>query len=574
MNIDRALKRQFNGRMLFSGILLLCGLLFLGGRAVQLNVLNKDFLQRQGDARSLRVIAEPAHRGMILDRNGEPLAISTPVKSVWADPRQLLSSGDGVRRLATVLSMEPHVLQQTLRSKQGREFAYLKRHITPDLVQQINELRLPGIGFQREYRRYYPSREVSAHFLGLTNVDDVGQEGVELAFNSVLRGISGSKRVIKDRLGRVVEDVENVKTPVAGEDVVVSLDRRLQYLAYRELKNAVVQHKALSGSLVVLDVRTGEVLAMTNYPAFNPNNRENIDSEYVRNRAVTDTFEPGSTVKPFTILAGLEAGKYTTESLIDTAPGLLRVGRSQIRDHHDLGEINLETVLQKSSNVGASKVALSIAPEWFWRVFSSIGFGFQSASHFPGEATGSLSHYSKWRKIERATLSYGYGLSVTALQLARAYTVFGNAARLKPIALEKKSYLDVYEGENPGFKRNNIMSVRRMLESVTRNGGTGSRASIPGYRVAGKTGTVEKLGTDGYQRDKHLALFSGLAPASDPRLVVVVMIDDPKGKQYYGGSVAAPVFAKVMGGALRMLNVAPDGIDIPDTKSRVALLDN
>lgn len=561
--------------MLLSSILMLCAFIFLAGRAVHLNVLNKDFLQRQGDARSLRVITEPAHRGMILDRNGEPLAISTPVKSVWAEPDELLGSGgEGVRRLAGVLSLDVNTLQQTLRSKKGKEFVYLKRQITPDLVARIDALHLPGIGFQREFRRYYPSREVSAHFLGLTNVDDLGQEGIELAFNSVLRGVSGSKRVIKDRLGRVVENVENVKTPVPGEDVVVSLDRRLQYLAYRELKAAVEQHKALSGSLVTLDVRTGEVLAMTNYPSFNPNNRDEIDSEYVRNRAVTDSFEPGSTVKPFTVLAGLESGKFTSDTVINTHPGILRVGRNRIHDHRDYGEIDLETILQKSSNVGATKIALGVEPERFWRIFSAMGFGSTSTSQFPGEVSGSLAHYSKWRSIERATLSYGYGLSTTALQLARAYTVFGNATRIKPISLEKKSYLDIYEGEDPGVRRENVFAVRRMLESVTHPGGTGSLAAINGYRVAGKTGTVEKLGPQGYQNDKHVALFCGVAPASDPRLVVVVVIDDPQGKTHFGGSVAAPVFAKVMGGALRMLNVTPDAIDIPDSDSRVALLDN
>lgn len=586
-------KRQFTGRLLFCGLLLCGGFLFLAGRAVQLNILNTEFLKGQGDARVLRVIAEPAHRGMILDRNGEPLAISTPVKSVWADPRQLLSSGEGVRHLAGVLGLDFNLLQQTLRTKQEREFVYLKRHITPDLEGQVNALHLPGVGFQREYRRYYPSREVSAHFLGLTNVDDVGQEGVELAFDSVLRGVSGSKRVIKDNLDRYVEDVENVKTPIAGADVVVSLDRRLQYLAYRELKNAVELHKANSGSLVALDARSGEVLAMTNYPAFNPNNREKIDSAHFRNRVLSDPFEPGSTVKPFTVLAGMETGKFNVNSTIDTRPGLLQLGRDQIKDHHDLGEISLETLLQKSSNVGAAKVALAIEPERLWQVFTALGFGQARVNRLSGESIGALRHYQGWRDIERATLSYGYGLSITALQLARAYTIFGNDGRLKTISFEKKALekkvfekkglekkiqekstgVDSNDGENPGFKLENIIAIRHMLESVTLQAGTGNHAAVPGYRVAGKTGTVEKLGESGYQSDKHIALFSGLAPASDPRLVIVVVIDEPKGREYFGGGVAAPVFAKVMSGALRMLNVAPDAIEFSDSKARVALLE-
>jgi len=572
MITEKSLRKLFCKRLFMCVFSMAVVALLLGGRAVQLNVLNKDFLQSQGNARYLRVVNVPAHRGMILDRNGEPLAISTPVKSVWADPQQLVSAQSQLPKLAAMLNMGYPALVKTLNEKRDKEFVYLRRHIPPVLEQQIRALKLPGIGFQREYRRYYPSREVTAQYLGLTDVDDNGQEGIELAFNDVLQGVSGSKRVIKDRMGQIVEDLESVKEPEPGKDVVLAMDRRVQYLAYREIKNAVIENQAESGSVVVLDVRTGELLAMTNYPSFNPNNRASIDSRYLRNRALTDAFEPGSTMKPFAVLAGLSAGVVNQDTLIDTTPGSFRLGSKRIRDHGNLGVINLRTLLQKSSNVGATKIALQTPPEKVWQTLHALGFGQAAIGSFPGEASGSLSDYSKWRDMDRAAHAYGYGMSASALQLARAYSVFGNAATIKPIALTKKSYLDPYEGSDPGIDKRYIEDVRDMLESVVEQGGTGTHARVKSYRVAGKTGTAEILSDQGeYRKDAHRALFSGVAPASDPRLAIVVMVDDPKGKSYFGGQVAAPAFAKIMEGALRMYNIAPDDLPL-DSGERVAML--
>ena len=572
MITEKSLRKLFCKRLFMCVFSMALVALFLSARALQLNVLNKDFLQSQGNARYLRVVNVPAHRGMILDRNGEPLAISTPVKSVWADPQQLLGARAQLPKLAAMLNVGYPELLKTLKSKGDKEFVYLKRHITPVLEQQISALNLPGIGFQREYRRYYPSREVTAQYLGLTDVDDNGQEGIELAFDDELKGVSGSKRVIKDRMGHIVEDLESVNEPIPGKDVVLALDRRLQYLAYREIKNAVIEHQAESGSVVVLDVRTGELLAMTNYPSFNPNNRASMDSRYLRNRALTDAFEPGSTMKPFAILAGLASDTVNEDSIIDTSPGSYRLGRSRIHDHSNLGPVSLRTILQKSSNVGASKIALQTPPQSTWQLLHALGFGQAAIGSFPGEASGSLTDYKNWRDIDRATLAYGYGISTSVLQLARAYSVFGNAATVKSIALTKKSYLDPYEGSDPGVAKTTVTDVRSMLEAVVEKGGTGPRAAVKGYRIAGKTGTAEILSDQGeYRSDAHRSLFSGVAPASDPRLAIVVMVDDPKGKEYYGGVVAAPVFAKIMKGALRMYNIAPDDLPL-DGGEHVAML--
>lgn len=572
MITEKSLRKLFCRRLFFSVLIMGVIAVLLGSRALQLNVLNKDFLQSQGNARFLRVVKVPAHRGMILDRNGEPLAISTPVKSVWADPKQLLKAQRQLHKLAAMLNIGYPSLLKTLKSKQDKEFVYLKRHITPVLEQQISALNLPGLGFQREYRRYYPSREVTAHYLGLTDVDDNGQEGIELAFDAELRGVSGSKRVIKDRLGHIVEDLESVTEPVPGQDVILALDRRVQYLAYREIKNAVKENNAESGSVVVLDVRTGELLAMTNYPSFNPNNRRSIDSRFIRNRAVTDAFEPGSTLKPFAVIAGLASGVVDMDSMIDTTPGRFRLGSKTIHDHGDLGVISLKTLLQKSSNVGVSKVALQTPPQDMWNLLHSVGFGQAAIGAFPGESNGSLSDYNGWRDIDRAAMAYGYGVSVSAIQLARAYTIFGDASTIKNIALTKKTYLDPYEGADPGVQTGAIKNVRKMLESVVQPGGTAIRAAVKGYRVAGKTGTVEKLDAQGnYQENAHRALFAGVAPATNPRLAIVVMVDDPKQKAYFGGKVAAPVFANVMKGALRMYNIAPDDVPVTSTE-HLALL--
>lgn len=532
-------------------------------RAVDLQVMRKDFLQSQGDARYLRVVSEPAHRGMITDRNGEPLAISTPVDSVWANPQELIGARDDWPRLAKVLGMRHGALERLLAAKHDKEFIYLKRRVTPDLARRVMALEIPGVALEPEYKRFYPAGEVAAHVVGFTNVDDQGQEGMELVFDDRLKSVAGAKRVIKDRFGRIVENVERVAEPQPGEDIALSIDRRLQYLAYRELKAAVRNNRAEAGSAVILDVHTGEVLAMVNQPAYNPNNRENLKSSHLRNRAVTDVFEPGSTIKPFTVAAALESGRFHPDTVVDTHPGRLRIGHKTIHDFRDYGLIDVSTVIQKSSNVGASKLALSISPERLWQMFASVGLGGDTGSGFPGEPAGLLTDYGAWHDIERATVSYGYGLSVTALQLARAYAALATDGRPLPVTFLRRDPAEAAELASmyqPMVSQKNLRAVRHMLERVVEKGGTGTRAAVPGYRIAGKTGTVKKSGAGGYVEDSYLALFAGIAPASNPRLAMVVVVNEPRGEKYYGGAVAAPVFSRVISGALRMLDVPPDNV--------------
>lgn len=529
-------------------------------RGLELTLTRKDFLQTQGDARYLREVTRSAHRGMILDRNGEPLAVSTPVDSIWADPSELAAQRDQWARLARAIGMKTEQIHRLLASRADREFVYLKRHVDPDVAARVQALGITGVGLQREYRRYYPTGEVAGHVLGFTNVDDVGQEGLELAYEEWLRGTPGSKRVIRDRLGRIVEDVESIRSPEPGRDLRLTLDRRIQYLAYRALKRAVRKHGARSGSLVVLDPLTGEVLAMVNQPSYNPNNRADRISRRFRNRAVTDVFEPGSTIKPFTVAASLEAGQLRPDTVIDTAPGLLRVGRHTVRDIRNYGAIDVRTVIQKSSNVGASKIALALPRETLWKHFSSLGFGTPAGIDYPGESAGILSGFQRWGQIHRATLAFGYGLSVTAVQLGRAYGVLAADGVLRPLTLSRAG--QPAAGQRVVSART-TRDVRRMLEYAVADGGTGARAAVPGYRVAGKTGTVKKTTANGYAEDRHLAVFAGMVPASRPRLVTVVVIDEPAGEKYYGGEVAAPAFAEVMAGSLRILAVAPDGTPRP-----------
>ncbi len=533
----------------------------LGWRALDLQVMNRAFLQDQGDARHLRAQVMPAHRGMITDRNGDPLAVSIPVDSIWGNPQELLESREHWPELAAALGVGASDLRARIEQRAGREFVYLRRHVDPPVAERVMALGLRGVSLQREYRRYYPEGEVAAHLVGLTNIDDQGQEGIELAYDRWLQGHTGSKWVLKDRYGRIVEDVAGIKEPEPGQDLKLSIDRRIQYLAYRELKTAVQLHRAESGSVVVIDVRTGEVVAMANQPSFNPNNRGNIRADAFRNRAVTDLIEPGSTAKPFTIAAALDAGSHRPESLINTAPGFLRVGNGTVRDLSNYGAINLTTVIQKSSNVGMTKIALALPPERMWRMFSEIGFGELSGTGFPGEAVGTLSHYSRWRELERATLSFGYGLSVTPLQLAQAYAVLGDHGRFKPASfVVSEEALRVTQAMSPRTAE----EVLRMMESVISAQGTGLLARVSGYRVAGKTGTVMAVGARGYTEDRYISLFAGVAPVTDPRLAMVVVINKPEGEEYYGGRVAAPVFSKVMTGALRMLGVTPD--DVPSRR--------
>lgn len=527
-------------------------------RVVDLQVLSHEFLDGQGKARAVRVENVVAHRGMILDRNDQPLAISTPVTSIWINPKQVEDLDQTARRLAKPLKMSVAALKRKLRRSGNREFVYLKRHMPPSLADQVLAMEIAGVHTQKEYRRYYPAAEVTAHLIGFTDIDDLGQEGMELAYNDWLQGVAGKKLVMKDRFGRIIKELQSLKEEKPGQNIRLSIDLRLQYLAYRELKAAVKEHRAKSGSLVLLDSQTGEVLALVNQPSYNPNNRSTINHANLRNRAITDVFEPGSTMKPFTVAAALESEKYSPGSVIKTSPGYLRVGRKTIRDHRNYGDIDVTTVLTKSSQVGATKLALSLGSDAIWGMFSEVGLGQDTGSGFPGERGGLLPNHVQWRDIELATLSYGYGLSVTTLQLAQAYTSLANGGQLKGVEL----LADPKNGRTQKvISRNTSTKIVKMLETVVGKGGTGSRAGIAGYRVAGKTGTVHKIGEKGYLKDRYTAIFAGMAPASDPKLVAVVMIDEPGSGEYYGGEVAAPVFSRVVAGALRLLNISPDRMD-------------
>jgi len=521
---------------------LLSLLIFAGAsiiwRAVDQQIFETDFLKSEGQRRHLRIVEVPAHRGMITDRAGEPLAISTPVASVWANPWVLAPERFALAPLASVLGMKSGDLRQLLARRSARSFVYLKRRINPDRAEKLEA-----------------AGEVFAHVVGFTDVDDRGQEGLELAYENWLRGISGRKRVIRDGQARVVRDVESIQAPVTGRDLALSLDRRLQFLAYRELKAAVQHNKAKSGSAVILDVRTGEVLAMVNQPAYNPNGSKAGRRNRFRNRALTDVFEPGSTMKPITVAAALESGRYTPTTRIDTRPGVLKVGRYEVKDARNFGLIDVATIIRKSSNVGVSKIAMDLPGERLWSFFSSMGFGESADTGFPGESSGQLTPAGRWAKIDQATLSFGYGLSVTPTQLAGAYAVIAADGVRRPISLLRVDRPP--QGERV-MSSKTARAVRGMMEAVASAEGTAPAAAVPGYRIAGKTGTVKKSISGGYADDRYMAVFAGIAPASDPRLVMVVMIDEPRAGQYYGGQVAAPVFSKVMAGALRLLNVAPD----------------
>jgi cell division protein FtsI (penicillin-binding protein 3) len=537
----------------------------LVARAVDLQLLDEGFLEGQGDARFTRVAKLSAIRGGIYDRNGEPLAASTPVDTVWANPPEVMSAADQIPRLAEALNRDKKWLTQVITSNLDREFVYLVRHMRPSDATQVAELKIPGIYLLREYQRFYPAGEVTGHLLGFTKkYDDIGQEGLELAYDRWLGAQAGAKRVIQDRYGRTVEDVESIRAPRPGEDLITSIDLRIQYLAYRELKAAVHEHQAKGGSVVVLDIDTGEVLAMVNQPAYNPNDRDQVAASRYRNRAATDIFEPGSSIKPFTAAAGIASGRFHPSTIIDTSPGLVRVGSKPITDKHNLGPISLTTVIAKSSNVGMTKMAMTLAPQSMHTMLRAFGFGEVTGSGFPGESAGLLYDASHWRKIEQATISYGYGLSVTPLQLARAYSILGAGGIRRPVTLRR------VEGAVPGERVVDARVAQQMLtmmESVvSQDGATGYRAALVGYRVAGKTGTAWTADAGGYSSDRYKASFGGVVPASHPRLAAIVVIDEPGGRQFYGGDVAAPVFANVMAGALRLLGVPPDGLDrVPAT---------
>ncbi|MGE5466254.1 MAG: peptidoglycan D,D-transpeptidase FtsI family protein [Ignavibacteria bacterium] len=540
-------------RMRFVLFGLLLGFGALVGRSLYLQVFQNDFLRQKGESRYERTIEITATRGRIVDRHGDVLAVSTPVKSVWAIPEDAKLSPHQARQLAQLLEMDVRELNAKLASE--RDFVFVKRQLPPDVAEKVAALHLPGIHEQVEYRRFYPGGDVVAHMLGFTGVDDKGQEGVELALNEQLAGKAGSRRVIKDRRGEIVEDVESIRKPQDGKDVVLALDNKIQYLAYTHLKQAIADNRAKAGSVVVLDVKTGEVLALMNWPTYNPNNRTRLVGAQLRNRAFTDTFEPGSTMKPFTAGLALESGRYRFDTQIQTAPGKLSIGPATIHDAHVSGLLTVAQVIQKSSNVGISKIALSLPTQDLWGMYSNLGFGSPLKLGFPGEVGGRLRPAKSWLPIEQATMSYGHGISVTLIQLARAYMAFARDGDLVPLSLTR---VDVppLAGKTV-FSTETAHQVRAMLEMVVQPGGTAPKAHIPGYRVAGKTGTAHKIESGAYA-DKYVASFVGFAPVSDPRLVVAVMIDEPSGKSYYGGDVAAPVFARVMEGSLRTLGVPTD----------------
>jgi cell division protein FtsI (penicillin-binding protein 3) len=541
-------------RLLFGLLVLAAAGLF--GRAVELQLVDHRFLAQQGDMRFSRVARIVAHRGSITDRNGEPLAISTPVDSVWADPALLAANGSQLPHLASLLGVDRGALLHRVRASSDRDFLYLARGLAPEDAQQIEALGLPGVNLTREYRRYYPAAEVTGHLLGFTSIDDAGQEGVERAFDNWLIGQDGAKRVIQDSKGQEVEDVESIREVRPGRDLALSIDLRLQYLAYRELKEAMLQNHARGGSVVVLDVETGEVLAMVSQPAYNPNDREQLSPAVYRNHAVTDLFEPGSSIKPFVVAAALASGKFTTHSIIDTNPGFIQVGATTFPDEHNLGAIDLATVLAKSSNVGMAKLALQLQPQQIWTELNGFGFGQITSSGLPGESAGVFTHYSHWRAISVATLSHGYGISVTPLQLASAYATIGALGVRRPISILR---LDAPPAGEQVYSPQLSRALIGLLEAVTtQEGATGVRARTPGYRVAGKTGTAWKAVNGSYSKDRYTSVFAGIAPASRPRLAAVVVIDEPSAGKYLGGDVSAPVFSAVVGGALRLLGVPPD----------------
>jgi cell division protein FtsI (penicillin-binding protein 3) len=534
-------------------VALAAGFALLAARALYLQALETEFLQEKGDARYSRLIEVPATRGRIVDRHGDALAVSTPVKSIWAIPGDVELSVAQQRKLAALLGLDPHGLRKKL-DDSARDFVYLKRQVSPDTADAVAALGLKSIYQHREFRRYYPGGELTAHVIGFTGVDDAGQEGIELAFQPQLAGKPGTRRVLKDRLGRVIEDVESIRSAQDGRDLALALDGKLQSLAFGALQSAVDQHRAKAGALIAVDVRTGEVLALVNVPSFNPNNRARLTGAQLRNRAITDLFEPGSTLKPFTVAAALESGAVTPNTSIPTAPGTLTLARHTIRDVHPAAALSVREVLQKSSNVGSAKLALGLPREALWGLYQRVGFGQAPQLGFPGAAAGKLRHHRSWRPIEQATMAYGHGISVSLVQLARAYTVFARDGELVPLTLVKTQARA--SGERV-ISAQTARAVRSMLEAAVQPGGTGPRARIVGWRVAGKTGTAHKLDNGGYAADKYLSSFVGFAPASAPRLIVAVMIDEPAG-QYYGGAVAAPVFAQVMQGALRILEVPHD----------------
>ena len=532
-------------------------------RALWLQGMTTEFLQAQGATRYARTLELPATRGRITDRNGQVLASSVPVKAIWAIPDDVLEAPkEKLRELANLLGMSEAELRKKLDS--DRQFVYLKRQVEQEAADKITALGIAGIETRKEYKRFYPEGEVMAHVVGFTNVEDVGQEGIELASEKNLAGKTGSRRVIKDRLGRIVEDIESIREPHDGKELTLSIDSKVQYIAYTHLKEALEKHKAKAGGAIVLDVNTGEVLALVNLPTYNPNDRSVLTGNQLRNRVMTDTFEPGSTMKPFTVALSLETGRVTPDTPIQTAPGSMTIGTATIHDAHKQGVLTVAQVIQKSSNIGTVKMALQMPPQEMWEMFTTVGFGQQPKFGFPGAVAGRLRNFKTWRPIEQATMSYGHGISVSLIQIARAYMIFARNGDTIPLTFQKAVETPV---GHRVISEKTAQQMRLMLESVTEPGGTGTQARIAGYRVAGKTGTAHKL-EGGRYVNKYVGDFVGFAPVSKPRVIVAVMIDEPTSGGYYGGTVAGPVFAAITANVLRSLNVAPDSTVtsiIPDT---------
>ncbi len=563
MNDPSRLERQsaFRRRVVLGAFAALgAGLLF---RAVQLQALEHEFYLGEGHARQLRTVEIPAHRGRLTDRNGEPLAISTPIQTITAEPMKLVEQPDAIGEIASLIGVEADPLRKRVEraASQGRRFMYVKRHVPPDVVERVIWLGVNGISLRREYRRYFPSGPATAHLVGFTDIDDRGTEGLELAYDNWLRGSPGSRRVVRDIRGREITGLDVLEAAQPGRDLKLSVDEQLQYVASRALIDAIREHDASSASAVVLDVRSGEVLAMSNVPSYNPNDSRSRHFDRQRNRAVTDVFEPGSTMKPFTIAAALASGKFVPDDIVDTSPGSYYIGKYEIRDAKDNGWLDLRGIVRQSSNVGISKIARQLDPEQMWSVFDAFGFGRSPGSQFPGEVAGYFNHPSYWHRVEQESVSFGYGLSVTALQLARAYAALGNDGVMMPVSFLA---IDSAEDELPEGTRvidqSIVAEVDSMLESVVTHG-SGTRAKVPGYQVAGKTGTSHRSEKGGYAEDRYVSVFAGFAPASDPRIATVVVVHDPKGGDYFGSQVAAPVFADIMAQALRLQNVDPDDTD-------------
>lgn len=553
---------RYNWRYIMIMLGITAAVLGLLWRCIDLTICQRHFLLKQGNARTVRDLKIPAYRGMITDRNGEPLAVSSPVLTTWINPQEFSATDPQLNQLASILKTTPDAIKQKVARNAGREFIYLQRQSSPSLGPDIQALDIPGVYFRQEYRRYYPSGEVSSQILGFTNIDDHGQEGLELLFDPWLRGEPGKKRVVKDRLGRVISELKTIKKPRPGKNLTLSIDKHLQFAAYNELKKTVTKAQAESASMVLLSVKTGEVLAMANYPSFNPNNRHRGQNAFHRNRVVTDVFEPGSTIKAFSVAAALASGQYTPESIVNTAPGWWNVDGNRVQDvHHGGGPMDVTTILKRSSNVGISKLILSIPEHDLPQLLSASGFGERTQSGFPGEVPGDLPRHNHWNPFVLATLSFGYSMTSTPLQLAKAFSIFASDGISRPVTLLKVDNKTRKPATTRVIHAKIAKQILTMLESVVEGNGTARRARIPGYRVAGKTGTVRIVGEHGYEEDRHDAIFVGLAPVSDPQFVIVVYVHDPQGQRYYSSQIAAPAFAHVMKTALQRMDVAPDNLE-------------